>query len=140
MMWLVCLLTIIGAPMQAKKDEGQSGIVYGKTFSFMLSAPKGWVLDNNAGTSNGLDAVFYPSGGNWEKRSEVMYTRGVPKHVLGTAGFRKVIQDDVTTFRREHKKPIVSDVGIIRTDSKSKAEVKLYEDKLSGIFEHGRLH
>jgi len=39
-----------------------NGLIYGKGHAFMVKAPTGWTLDNSAGVSHGLHAVFYPEG------------------------------------------------------------------------------
>jgi hypothetical protein len=55
------------------QTPGGAGIIYGKNHAFTISAPPGWVLDNNAEQNNGLCAVFYPAGSSWAKSSVVMY-------------------------------------------------------------------
>ena len=49
------------------------GLVYGERFSYLLAPPHGWVLDTDAGVSDGLVAVFYPEGQSWARASAVMY-------------------------------------------------------------------
>lgn len=60
-------------------QASQSGIVYSDAGAFSIDAPKGWVLDTKSGKPDGLDAVFYPSGGSWRASKAVMYARSVPK-------------------------------------------------------------
>ena len=59
-------------------DNG-AGIFYGEGHSYALSAPSGWVLDNQAGRSQGLVAVFYPQGSSWSDSPVVMYSRIVKR-------------------------------------------------------------
>jgi len=47
----------------------------GQDHSFIISAPKGWVLDNQSGQSDGLQAVFYREGQTWSGASAVWETR-----------------------------------------------------------------
>lgn len=63
--------------MNEKEDDSRfkGGIIYGKDHAYCLSAPKGWVLDNQAGVSQGIHAVFYPEGGSWSDSKAVMYSR-----------------------------------------------------------------
>lgn len=69
------------------KDEPQTGIIYGGDHAYMLTAPEGWVLDNQVLADQGIFAVFYPKGdsvnGNWVAYSRVMGLD--PKGLLASA-------------------------------------------------------
>ena len=89
-------------PEKVEKEKAQSpvgvgGIVYGEGHSYMLSAPKGWVLDNQSGTSQGLVAVFYPVGGSWADSPSVMYSRIQPKE---GKTLDEVIEKDIDYMRK----------------------------------------
>jgi len=58
-------------------EEG-NGIVYGSDYAFGLTAPKGWMLDNESGVSQGMHAVFYPKGGSWKGSTIVAYASSPP--------------------------------------------------------------
>src|SRR5581483_853803 len=51
------------------------GIVYGPKAAFNISAPEGWVLDNQAGAEQGLPCVLYPKGQSWADAKTVMYAK-----------------------------------------------------------------
>lgn len=72
-------------------DKG-SGIFYGEGHSYALSAPSGWVLDTQAGSSQGLVAVFYPRGSSWSDSPVVMYSRIVKRD---GRSLEKVIRADI---------------------------------------------
>ncbi|MBI5175443.1 MAG: hypothetical protein HY986_21340 [Candidatus Melainabacteria bacterium] len=72
-------------------DNG-SGIFYGEGHSYALSAPSGWVLDTQAGRSQGLVAVFYPRGSSWSDSPVVMYSRIVKRD---GRSLEKVIRADI---------------------------------------------
>src|SRR5262245_31591726 len=55
-------------------EEG-GGIIYGENYAFNLKAPKGWMLDNQSGVQQGLDAIFYPKGRTWENSVVIAYAR-----------------------------------------------------------------
>src|SRR5436309_14154616 len=61
-----------GAPAQ---DNYRGGIVYGPKAAFNISAPEGWVLDNQAGVSQGLPCVLYPKSESWADARTVMYAK-----------------------------------------------------------------
>ena len=54
------------------------GIIYGKDHVFSLTAPKGWVLDNESAVNSGVHAVFYEEGGSWANSKVVAYARSRP--------------------------------------------------------------
>jgi hypothetical protein len=55
------------------QPEMNSGIIYGENHSYSLTAPDGWVLDNESGVNEGYFAVFYKKGESWAKGETVMY-------------------------------------------------------------------
>jgi hypothetical protein len=55
-------------------QENHIGALHGEDHVYTLQAPKGWILDNQSGTGQGLHAVFYKVGGSWGKSPVVMYT------------------------------------------------------------------
>jgi len=50
-----------------------SGIVHGPKAGFNISAPEGWVVDNEAGENQGLSCVLYPKASSWSDAKTVMY-------------------------------------------------------------------
>jgi hypothetical protein len=57
------------------QDTFRGGIVYGPKAAFKIDAPKGWVLDNNAGAEQGLPCVLYPKGSTWAEAKTIMYAK-----------------------------------------------------------------
>ena len=51
------------------------GIVYGPKAAFNISAPDGWVLDNQSGQNQGLPCVLYRKGQSWADGKTVMYAK-----------------------------------------------------------------
>jgi hypothetical protein len=70
---IVCLLI----PHPASAQGMNTGIIYGQHHAFSLTAPTGWVLDNESGAPQGLHAVFYPIGSSWKASPAVIYARGI---------------------------------------------------------------
>jgi hypothetical protein len=52
-----------------------AGIVHGPKGAFSIRAPKGWVLDNQAGVKQGLPCVLYLEGSTWADADAVMYAK-----------------------------------------------------------------
>ncbi len=113
-------------PVKADSSEANSGIIYGDQHAFMLAAPKGWVLDNSSGVSQGLHAVFYPRGGSWEHSPSVMYANTASKKVKGNETLNKLIAYDVGQYRRNHKSIKIVDAPDISLSNKKTAVVKYF--------------
>ncbi len=68
----LAILVVASVPAQNKYP---GGIVYGPKAAFSISAPKGWVLDNESGVNQGLPCVLYPKGESWADARTVMYAK-----------------------------------------------------------------
>jgi hypothetical protein len=68
----LAMLVVAAVPAQNKYP---GGIVYGPKAAFSISAPQGWVLDNESGVNQGLPCVLYPKGESWADARTVMYAK-----------------------------------------------------------------
>lgn len=55
-------------------EEG-IGVLFGSEHLFAAKAEKGWVLDNQSGTRQGVHMLFYPLGETWAKSPVMIYGR-----------------------------------------------------------------
>src|SRR6267143_1267622 len=62
-------------PCVSAQENYRGGIVYGPTAAFNISAPEGWVLDNESGVNQGLPCVLYPKGESWADARTVIYAK-----------------------------------------------------------------
>ena len=71
------LLTVglLAPGKNAIAQPSAGGIVYGPKGAFNISAPKGWKLDQTAGSKQGLPCVLYPEGETWDTGDPVMYAK-----------------------------------------------------------------
>ncbi|HEV2047381.1 MAG TPA: hypothetical protein VGQ95_12390 [Chthoniobacterales bacterium] len=69
--WIALLL--VGA--RSSGQEYRGGIVYGPKAAFNISAPEGWVLDNESGAQQGLPCVLYPKGSTWADAKTIIYAK-----------------------------------------------------------------
>ena len=64
----ICILAslALGAicPSILAQETSPAGIVYGPKASFNISAPEGWVVDNESGKGQDLPCVLYPKSSN----------------------------------------------------------------------------
>src|SRR5260370_14042382 len=73
--FLICLVAV-SLPCFFSFSQGYpGGIVYGPKAAFNISAPEGWVLDNQAGAEQGLPCVLYPKGSSWANAKTIMYAQ-----------------------------------------------------------------
>ena len=106
--------------------EENTGILYGDDHAFALTAPKGWVLDNESGVPDGLYAVFYPKGGSWTGSPTVMYGKGESKDLENHQTIGEFISNDSSQFMRQYPKARISDQPLLRWGSGSKAIVRKF--------------
>ncbi len=127
---IILLLIIIPISLCAQEnqnnDTSSGGIVYGENFAFFVKAPDGWILDNNSGVSQGLDAVFYPKGSSWDTAITVMYANGTD--IDSTENLENFIKDDIETFHKNHPgiKTVKLDSIIIGKNARVAEIIKFY--------------
>lgn len=117
----------------ASAAEAQTGIVYGDSHAFFVTAPPGWVLDNRSGLRNGVHAAFYPQGSGWGDSAAVMYANGVARSPGETLD--SFIADDVQTFRGRSPEIQVNEGSPIKTKDGRTALVRYFSGDQSGNHE-----
>jgi hypothetical protein len=69
------ILLSIDQNVLANRLEGSSGEAFGDRHSYHLTAPKGWIIDDESTREQGVPLVFYPVGSSWKNSQAVIYTR-----------------------------------------------------------------
>ena len=72
-LWLFAICAFSGVGVAQEQYRG--GIVYGPKAGFNISAPEGWVLDNESGADQGMPCVLYRKGSSWSNAKTVMYAK-----------------------------------------------------------------
>src|SRR5947199_846787 len=72
---IVCIVVLLAGVRSSGQENYRGGIVYGPKAAFNISAPEGWVLDNESGAEQGLPCVLYPKGESWADARTVMYAK-----------------------------------------------------------------
>jgi hypothetical protein len=86
-------------------EEGEGGILYGKGWAFLISAPKGWVMDEQATLMGGqANVAFYRRGQSWAKSPAVMYGNVIPKIKGEDDTLEKVVRGDVEQTKERDPK------------------------------------
>jgi tetratricopeptide (TPR) repeat protein len=57
------------------EETSPGGIVHGPKTGFHISAPEGWVVDNESGKGQDLACVLYPKDSSWSDAKTVMYAK-----------------------------------------------------------------
>jgi hypothetical protein len=131
---LVLLLFLIHSPALGQKNDADSVILLGRPYSFILKAPSGWVLNEEAGKSQGLRAVLYKEGSSWKAAVAVMYVRVVQKDEAQPT-LDKVVSNDISDFLKQSPDSKVSDSKALKTGDKKQAIVKEFYDAANKNFE-----
>ena len=104
-----------------KAPNGNCGILYGKDHALTFCAPDGWVLDNGIMNDQGIYAVFYPAGSNFQEAKDsgtFMYFNVEGKEPDATvakmmAGDAKQVQHDAPAAVVVQSDPIkIGDVSV----------------------------
>jgi hypothetical protein len=73
--FIVCIVFLVICGTNSGQENYRGGIVYGPKAAFNISAPEGWVLDNESGANQGMPCVLYPKGSSWSNAKTVMYAK-----------------------------------------------------------------
>jgi tetratricopeptide (TPR) repeat protein len=75
----ICILASLAlgaiSPSILAQETSPVGNVYGPKASFNITAPEGWVVDNESGKEQGMPCVLYPKGSSWSDAKTVMYAK-----------------------------------------------------------------
>jgi hypothetical protein len=119
------LLQSIAYSQDKPNPDANSGMVYGDNHAFILTAPKGWILDNESGRGQGLHAVFYPEGSSWQKGDVVMYA-GVQMKKDTKESLDRVIERDIAEHKKRSEQLRVEDGEPIPVKTKEKTATIKY--------------
>src|SRR6266498_4256793 len=73
--FVICILPLLICGRNFGQENYRGGIVYGPKAAFNISAPEGWVLDNESGADQGMPCVLYRKGSSWSEAKTVMYAK-----------------------------------------------------------------
>lgn len=134
----LCSLTCAVVPVYSKgasKDAGNPGIIYGKDFAIILAPPAGWSMNVGGGSSQRVNAAFYPKGSSFAKATTVMYATVNGKRKGSDATLAAFIRGDITDLKRDSPNLRVTDAPKLPTAGKPKATVKHFSGDANGNWE-----
>src|SRR5712672_909838 len=99
---IVCIVLLLAGVRSFGQEKYRGGIVYGPKAAFNISAPEGWVLDNEAGAEQGLPCVLYPKGSSWADAKTIIYAKIASTHYEDVNAFVAVA---IKEMAKTHGKP-----------------------------------
>jgi tetratricopeptide (TPR) repeat protein len=90
------------------QEKYPAGIVYGPKAGFNISAPEGWVVDNEAGKEQGMPCVLYPKGSSWSDAKTVMYANIAGTEFEGVNVFVSYAIKEMAAIHGKPKEKIAS--------------------------------
>ena len=134
---VIALVFVIVAsvPTFSQKSDGTNGTIFlGRSYSFVLKEPAGWIMDSQTAKSQHLEAVLYREGSSWKDAVAVMYARVIHKDETQDT-VEKVITNDVTDFLKLNKESRVSDSAPLQTRYKKEGISKVFYDAANKNYE-----
>ena len=115
------------APAPPAAPEARKALVVeGDDHLFMVSAPKGWVLDDTSGMGSRIRCVFYPKGQAWATAPTVMYVNPLHGYTAKVRTVSALINEDVRQFMKRAPQGRVTDAGRFATAATGKEALLRY--------------
>ena len=106
---LLSLLTVSTfSPCLQAQETLPGGTVYGPKTAFNISAPEGWVVDNEAGKEQEMPCVLYPKGSSWTDAKTVMYANIAGTEFEGVNVFVSYAIKEMAAIHGKPKEKIAS--------------------------------
>ena len=116
---------------QASKEN--AAIIYSDHGGFMISVPKGWVLDRATGQKMGTCCVLYPQGSSWDQADSVIYPNIAEKQAGQT--LQQLMASDLDGFRQRFPQMNVVEARDLPAGEGAAAKVRLFYGVNQGSFE-----
>jgi hypothetical protein len=119
-------------PSAAASPEN-AAIIYSDHGGFMISVPKGWVLDRATGQKMGTCCVLYPQGSSWDQADSVIYPNIAEKQPGQT--LQQLMANDLDGFRQRFPKMNVVEARDLPAGEGAAAKVRVFYGVNQGSFE-----
>ena len=118
------------APARAPADTAvrRALVIEGDDHLFMVSPPRGWVLDDTAGMGSRIRCVFYPQGQKWASAPTVMYVNPLHGYGARTRTASVLIAEDEKAFLKRSPRGKVTPAPSITTSAKKSAIIRYFSD------------
>lgn len=134
---LAAVLALVSpTPAQAQRPcKGASSLVYRDSVSFLLDAPRGWILDCEAGRSDGPLTVLYRVGESWRDGQAVMYANLSSLDPGADSAIARRIDAEVRDWTQRVGDAVVTREPSIRTRGGIVAPVRRFVSTAHGLHE-----
>jgi tetratricopeptide (TPR) repeat protein len=105
---ILCLVLLFLSTGVPGREKYPAGIVHGPKAGFNISAPEGWVVDNEAGVDQGFSCVLYPKGSSWSDAKTVMYANMAGSEFEDVYAFVEMAIQEMKAKRGVPKQKIAS--------------------------------
>jgi hypothetical protein len=113
--------------------QQNAAIIYSDHGGFMISVPKGWVLDRATGQKMGTCCVLYPQGSTWDQADSVIYPNIAEKQPGQT--LQALMSSDVSGFRQRFPKMSVVEARDLPAGDSQTAKVRFFYGINQGSYE-----
>jgi tetratricopeptide (TPR) repeat protein len=108
----ICILVLLALaalpPYILAQEKVRDGSVYGPKAGFNISAPPGWVVDNESGKAQDMACVLYPKGSSWSDAKTAMYANLAGPEWEGVEAFVAMAIKEMKAKRGTPKQKIAS--------------------------------
>lgn len=125
----------LGAGTSSAQVRGDGGMIYGSNYSFLVDAPTGWIMDLEAGSANGLAAVFYRAGESWADGAAVMYVNTSAPDSGQDADPLRIIAEDSARFVSRAPEVHIVAAPSLQTHDHRVAYVRYFSGQPNGRYE-----
>lgn len=113
--------------------QQNAAIIYSDHGGFMISVPKGWLLDRATGQKMGTCCVLYPQGSSWDQADSVIYPNIAEKQPGQT--LPELMANDVAAFRQRFPKMNVVEARDLPAGDNQQAKVRFFYGVNQGSYE-----
>ncbi len=129
---IVCMLAAVSFGCSAEELAG--GILYGSDWAFTVSAPDGWVMDNEAWAQAGIYAVFYRDGEAPASPNPVIYANSLGLRDPADSAYDGFVDWDMANVS-EDPNATVAEKAVHATRARFPARVVVFGHPDKGQFE-----
>jgi tetratricopeptide (TPR) repeat protein len=109
----MCICGLLGLAISLSStvlgdETPPAGTVYGPKVGFSISAPEGWVVDNESGKAQDMACVLYPKGSSWSDAKTVMYANIAGPEFEGVNAFVATAIEEMKAKRGIPKEKIAT--------------------------------
>lgn len=132
---VILLLFICSSGFSQVTDSSRTGLLFGLHHAYFLTAPEGWIFDDESAIEEGIKAVFYPKGQTWADAETAMYTNWAAFDTTKNEKLQDIVNTDIDQFKKNNPETKVKKEKTIKIDKTKKAVVYSFINEKEKFFE-----